>query len=84
MGRDGCTVCGSKFQHNTCIYGGCDLYGRPVIAGDCCSEVLAQVTHMGIYAARSYDFLHPRKEKPRRNRSASATEIISAMRPAAA
>ena len=59
MGRDGCTVCGAAFEHNARLYGGCDGYGRPVIVGDCCSEVLAQVHTPGIYAARSYDFLHP-------------------------
>ena len=79
MGRDGCTVCGAAFEHNARLYGGCDGYGRAVITGDCCSEVLAQVTHAGINTARSYDFLHPRKGKPRRNRSAGATEIISAI-----
>jgi hypothetical protein len=79
MGKDGCSVCGSVFEHNARLYGGCDGYGRPAIVGDCCSEVLAHVTHAGLYAARSYDFLHPRKGKPRRNRSAGATEIISAI-----
>ena len=48
MGRDGCTVCGATFEHNARLYGGCDGYGRPAITGDCCSEVLAQITHAGI------------------------------------
>jgi hypothetical protein len=79
MGKDGCTVCGAAFEHNSRIFGGCDLYGRPAITGDCCSERLALVTHGGINTKRSYDFLHPRKGKPRRNRSASATEITNAI-----
>jgi hypothetical protein len=81
MGKDDCTVCGVAFDHNSRIFGGCDGYGRPAITGDCCSEVLAQVTHAGLYAARSYDFLHPRKREidSRRNRSASATEITNAI-----
>ena len=78
MGRDGCSVCGVTFEHNARLFGGCDQYGRPAITGDCCSEVLAQVTHAGI--KRSYDFLErPKKKAPRRNRSASATEITNAI-----
>ena len=49
------------------------------MVGDCCYEHLAQVTQMGLYVARTYDFFHTRKKDPRRNRSASATEIISAI-----
>ena len=81
MGEDGCSACGTAFEHNGRLFGGCDGYGRPAITGDCCSETLAQVTHAGIYVARTYDFLRPRKRgvEPRRNRSASATEIISAI-----
>jgi hypothetical protein len=79
MVENGCSVCGSEFQHNACTYGGCDLYGRPAITGDCCYEHLAQVTQMGLYVARTYDFFHTRKKAPRRNRSASATEIIGAI-----
>ena len=81
MGRDGCTVCGAAFEHNARLYGGCDGYGRAAVTGDCCSEVLAQVTHAGINTARSYDFLHPRKKEinARRSKPASSTEIISAI-----
>ena len=81
MGRDGCTVCGATFEHNACLFGGCDGYGRAVVVGDCCSEHLALVTHMGLYAARSYDFLHPRKREPdpHRNRPADVGEITNAI-----
>ena len=81
MGRDGCTVCGATFEHNACLFGGCDGYGRAVVVGDCCSEHLALVTHMGLYAARSYDFLHPKKREPdpHRNRPADVGEITNAI-----
>ena len=80
MGGDGCSVCGATFEHNARLFGGCDGYGRPAITGDCCSEVLAQVTHAGINTKRSYDFLERTKKKdPRRSRPSSATEIISAI-----
>jgi hypothetical protein len=81
MGGDGCSVCGAAFDHNSRIFGGCDGYGRAAVVGDCCSERLALVTHAGLYAARSYDFLHPRKREidSRRNRSAGTAEITSAI-----
>ena len=80
MGGDGCSVCGATFEHNARIFGGCDLYGRPAITGDCCNEVLAQVTHAGINTKRSYDFLERTKKKdPRRSKPSSAAEIISAI-----
>jgi len=79
MGEDGCSACGAAFEHNSRIYGGCDLNGRPAVVGDCCCERLTLVTSMGLYAARTYDFLHPRKRDPHRNRPADVGEITTAI-----
>jgi hypothetical protein len=80
MGKDGCSICGAAFDHNACTYGGCDRYGRPAVVGDCCREHLVQVTAMGFYTTRIYDFLeHTGKREPRRSTPNSTAEITSAI-----
>jgi len=62
--RDVCSVCGSAFKHNSRTASGLDGRGNVVLAGECCSDRVAQIFGAGFYTTREYDFLKRRDAKP--------------------
>jgi hypothetical protein len=61
MHRNVCSFCGSSFKHNSRTAGGFDAQGNVVLAGECCTNRVAEIFVRGLYSDRKYDFLLPRE-----------------------
>jgi hypothetical protein len=61
MRRNVCSFCGSSFKHNSRTAGGFDAQGNVVLAGECCTNSVAEIFVRGLYSDRKYDFLLPRE-----------------------
>src|SRR5262249_61339750 len=62
--HDVCSVCGSRFEHNTRTAPGLDAEGNPAVARECCIGRLTEIFAIAFYSKRHYDFLPPHDRKP--------------------